>query len=287
MFELRYGDDFDTEKIFECGQCFRWNREEDGSYIGVAYGLAARVSASDGVIRISGTEEDFENVWRDYFDLDRSYASIRESVGIDDYMREAAEYGAGIRILRQEPWEALCSFIISQCNNIPRIKGIIERLCESFGDALEFEGRTLYAFPSAERLAALTAEDLAPLRCGYRAQYIIAAARAVADGTLDLAALSRGDYAGAMAALKSINGIGDKVANCVVLFGLGMVDAFPRDVWIKRVESERYGGRLDTSVFGGYAGIAQQYMFYHRRLSEGEKPEKNRKKAEQKCAVSV
>ena len=258
-------DDFDLEKIFECGQCFRWNASPDGSYTGVAFSRAARIEKHGDTVTLTGTEDDFESVWRGYFDLDRSYCDVRRSLCIDDYMRRATDYGAGIRILRQEPWEALCSFIISQCNNIPRIKGIVERFCSLFGEPLDFEGGTVYAFPSAEKTASLSENDLAPLRCGYRAPYILAAARAVSDGVLDLDALSKGSFEGALSALKGIHGIGDKVANCVILFGLGMLDAFPRDVWIKRAVSEHYGKDFTPEIFGGSAGIAQQYMFYYRR----------------------
>ena len=258
-------DDFDLRKTFECGQCFRWNEDDDGSYTGVAFGLAARIRSENGCISVSGTAENFMNVWKNYFDLDRRYSELRKNLCIDEYMQKATEFGAGIRILRQEPWEALCSFIISQCNNIPRIKGIIEKLCDMFGDPVPFEGGLRRAFPSAERLAPLTEADLEPLRCGYRAEYIINAARAVADGSLNLEELSLADSGTALQRLKELSGVGDKVASCVVLFGLGMIDAFPRDVWIKRAVAEQYGADFDESVFGGLAGLAQQYMFYHRR----------------------
>lgn len=263
--ELTELDDFDLEKIFECGQCFRWNADENGDYIGVAYGKAARLSRSGDSVFISGTAEDFENIWYGYFDLDRNYADIRKTLCIDDYMTKAAEFGSGIRILNQEKWEGLCSFIISQCNNIPRIKGIIETFCREFGDPIEFEGSTYYSFPSAEKTANLTAEDLAPLRCGYRAPYIIGAAKAVADGTLDLEAIAKADFAEALKALKAQRGIGDKVANCVILFALHKLDAFPVDVWMKKAINEHYSGKLDPKIFGDYAGLAQQYMFYYQR----------------------
>jgi len=257
--------DFDLVKIFECGQCFRWNADETGSYTGVARGLAARLRRDGGRVFISGPVGDFESVWRDYFDLDRDYAKIRKHICVDDFIREASDFGAGIRILRQDKWEALCSFIISQCNNIPRIKRIIDSLCREFGDKLLFEGTEHYAFPSAERLSTLNQDGLAPLRCGYRADYIIGAARAVADGSLDLEALSRGLPEDARAALKKLRGVGDKVADCAVLFGLNMLDAFPRDVWVKRAVARHYGPGFDPGVFSPYAGIAQQYIFYYTR----------------------
>ena len=257
--------DFDPIKIFECGQCFRWNADENGVYRGVAHGIAAKVWTEGSSVFISGSMDQFKNVWHDYFDMDRDYAKAREELSVDEYTRAAAEYGAGIRILRQDKWEALCSFIISQCNNIPRIKKIVETLCQYFGKELEFEGNKVYTFPDARKVASLTVEDLAPLRCGYRAPYIIGAAKAVADGTLDLEALSNSDFTTALKALKAMNGIGDKVANCVILFGLCIPDAFPIDVWMKKALAAHYPKDFDPKVFGENAGLAQQYIFYYAR----------------------
>jgi N-glycosylase/DNA lyase len=257
--------EFDLARTFECGQCFRWNADERGSYTGVAMGKAARIRRDGDSIFITGTLDDFNETWRAYFDIDRDYESIRCALCIDDYMTEAAHAGRGIRILQQDKWEALCSFILSQCNNIPRIKMIIEALCRLYGDPVMLEGRTFHTFPSAERLSPLTAEELAPLRCGYRAPYILEAARAIAGGGLYLEALSSGTPEAALAALKRLNGIGDKVANCVILFGLHMLDAFPVDTWIKKALEANYPQGLDPKIFTPYAGIAQQYMFFHAR----------------------
>jgi N-glycosylase/DNA lyase len=257
--------DFDLKQTFECGQCFRWNPDSNGGYTGVAMGRAARIRKDGDSIFLFATIDDFEKIWRAYFDLDRDYESIRCALCIDDYMRSAASYGSGIRILRQDKWEALCSFILSQNNNIPRIKNLIESLCRLYGKPVSFEGFTYYTFPSAETLAALSAEDLAPLRCGYRAPYIIGAARAVSEGRMRLEALASGTPEEALASLKKLNGIGDKVANCVILFGLHMLDAFPVDTWIKKVLNTQYPQGLDPKIFSPYAGIAQQFMFYHGR----------------------
>ena len=259
------GDDFDPVKIFECGQCFRWNMESSGDYVGVAMGIPARVRKNGDKVFISGTREDFENIWVNYFDLQRNYGEIRKNLCIDEYMKSASDYGAGIRILNQDRWEALCSFIISQCNNIPRIKKIVETLCALFGEEKEFEGKTYYTFPSAETIAQLTAEDLVPLRSGYRAPYIIAAAKAVSSGEIDLDTLAKTDPDNARKVLTSLPGIGEKVANCAILFSLNMTSAFPIDVWMKKAIAEHYGKGFDHSVFGEYAGIAQQYMFYYQR----------------------
>jgi len=263
--EITGVSDFDLTKIFECGQCFRWDSDKGVAYTGVAFGRVARLRRDGGSVFISGSMEDFEAVWHGYFDLDRDYNDIRRRLSIDGFMHKAVIHGEGIRILRQDKWEALCSFIISQCNNIPRIKKIISVLCRKFGEKLEFEGKAYYAFPSAEKLALLDEASLAPLRCGYRAEYIISAARAIADGALDLEALSQRPADEARAALKELRGVGDKVADCVLLFGLNKLDAFPLDVWMKRAVAKHFGPSFDPSIFSPYAGVAQQYIFYYMR----------------------
>jgi len=264
-FEITDISDFDLVKIFECGQCFRWNADENGVYSGVSRGCAARVRQNGNSVFIKYDDDDFENVWKDYFDIDRDYAHIRRHICIDDFMRRASSFGAGIRILKQDSWEALCSFIISQRNNIPRIKIIIKNLCEIFGDRFESGGKFFFTFPSASRLSMLDEASLAPLRCGYRARYILDAARAVADGKLDLDALSKVSSLDARAVLKKLRGVGDKVADCVVLFGFNMLDAFPVDVWVKRAIDTYYNGDFNHTVFDPYGGVAQQYIFYYTR----------------------
>lgn len=272
--EITDAADFDLVKTFECGQCFRWDADTSDAqvggctaiaYAGVAHGRAARLRSAGGSVFISCTMEEFESVWRPYFDLDRDYADIRRRLNIDDFMRGAVEFGRGIRILRQDKWEALCSFIVSQNNNIPRIKKIVAALCRHFGDELEFGGGIYHKFPSAERLASLEADELSPLRCGYRAEYVIGAARAVDSGALDLDALSRMDPADARSALTRLRGVGDKVASCAMLYGLHMLDSFPLDVWMKRAVAERLGPAFDPAVFHPYAGVAQQYIFHYMR----------------------
>ena len=176
--------DFSPEAIFECGQAFRWNADENGIYTGVAYGIPARVWTENGKGYILSTEDSFASVWHDYFDLGRDYSVLRGEISREAVLAPACEFGKGIRILRQEPWEALCSFIISQCNNIPRIKGIVEKLCRLCGDEVEFMGEILYAFPSARNVASLSEKELSSLRAGYRAAYISEAARGVADGSI-------------------------------------------------------------------------------------------------------
>lgn len=256
-------DELDIVKTFECGQCFRWNADSDGVYTGVAFSFPARVWAENGRVYLRSAAP--EDMWRSYFDLDRDYAAASSGFDGGDYLAECVEFGRGIRILRQDGWEALCSFIISQCNNISRIKGIVERLCELFGDELEFEGRRYYSFPPAERIAELNVDELAPLRCGYRAPYIISAAIAVATGALDLKELAAADSVTAKKELLKLNGVGEKVANCVVLFGLYHMEAFPIDVWIRRALKEHFPPDFDPATLGSCAGLAQQYIFYYAR----------------------
>ena len=269
FYKIETDDDFDLDKIFDCGQCFRWNKNDDGSYTGVAMGKAATIKKDSSGIYITGTKEDYDNIWHDYFDMDNNYRQIRQGLCIDEYMKNASDFGAGIRILRQDKWEALCSFIISQCNNIPRIKRIVETFSCCFGDEISFCGDTYYAFPTAEKIAGLTIDDLAPLRCGYRAPYIIDAAKAVQNGDIDLESLSSASLSDAIKALRNLNGVGEKVANCAILFSLHKLDAFPVDVWMKKAISQHYGKDFDPNVFGPFAGIGQQYMFYYQRSGDG------------------
>ena len=251
-------------KTFECGQCFRWNPDGSGGYTGAASGRAARVFALGGTARVE-CEEAGVGFWRDYLDMGTDYDAARESVMRGEYLTDCARTGEGIRILRQDKWEALCSFIISQCNNIPRIKSIVEKLCELFGEPFETPWGRRYAFPPAERVALLEEPELAPLHAGYRAPYIINAARAVASGDMDLDAAAGMDADAARAYLKTLSGVGDKVANCAVLFGLHRLDAFPIDVWIKRALREHMPPDFDPKTLGEYAGLAQQYMFFAER----------------------
>ena len=269
MNEIRLTDSYtlDIVKTFECGQCFRWNADPDGVYHGTAGNTPAEVFEKDGSVFVrSDVPEEF---WNHYFDLDSDYSSADALFTTIPWLDECTEYGRGIRILRQDPWEALCSFIISQCNNIARIKGIVERLCLMFGTPVEFGGTVHYGFPAAERLSCVSEEELAPLRSGYRAPYIISAARMTASGELDLEKLKAADCETARKRLKELNGIGDKVANCVVLFGLHHMEAFPIDVWIRRALSEHFPKNFNPESLGPMAGLAQQYMFYYERERAG------------------
>lgn len=254
---------FCLRDTLDCGQAFRWS-EQDGVWSGVALGRALTLSEVDGGILLHGiTLDDYREVWHDYFDMGRDYAAVIEAVSDDERLREIAGFAGGIRILRQDCWEAVCSFIISANNNIPRIKGIISRLCEQFGERLP-DGQ--YTFPSAERLSRLTVEDLAPLRSGFRAKYILDAARKFAAGMVDEQFLRTAPIDEARAMLMQVSGIGPKVADCVLLFGAGRVESFPVDVWIRRAMKVLFDGTLPKCA-EPYAGIVQQYIFHYARMT--------------------
>ena len=256
--------DFDLAETLDCGQAFRWKENPDGSFSGVAHGRLITLSLCDGTLEITGADEqDYHGIWEEYFDLSRDYASIKNSLAqLHPTMKEASEYAPGIRILSQEPWEALCSFVISQNNNIPRIKLIIGRLCESFGEPIA-EG--WYSFPSAEKIASLTEEELAPIKAGFRNRYILDAARKVSSGDIQLEPLRTAPIEDARQELMRIKGVGIKVANCTLLYGLHRLDCFPLDVWMKRAMVTLFP-ELTPEDFGEYGGIAQQYIFHYSRM---------------------
>ncbi len=252
----------DISLTLDCGQSFRWSEDGDGVWHGVVKNKSVDVEIKDGELVITG--DDDEAFWVKYFDLDRDYDAICKKLSEDKWLSKAITAYPGIRILKQDFWEALCSFIISQNNNIPRIKGIISRLCSEFGESL---GNGDFSFPSAEKLAEKTVEDLAPLRSGFRAKYIIDAAKKVASGEVNLTEISKMPIDSARAQLQKISGVGPKVAECALLYGCGRVDAFPVDVWVRRIMAELYPDGL-PEVTKGVEGIAQQYLFHWRRNVE-------------------
>lgn len=255
--------DLDLAQTLDCGQSFRWTECEDGSFFGIAFEKSVRVKLEENTLYIeNASKADFENIWYDYFDLSLDYGKIRAEISkIHPVLREAAKYAPGIRILRQEPYEALCTFIISQNNNIKRIKGIVQRICENFGEKIDGG----YAFPTAESMAKLSPDDLAPLRAGFRNRYLIDAAQRVASGEVDLEKCRNCNYDEARAELMKITGVGVKVADCTLLFGLHRIEAFPVDVWMKRA-MEKLFPDMKPDDFGEYAGIAQQYIFHYSRM---------------------
>lgn len=259
---LKNHPDFDLSQTLDCGQCFRWFPTEQGGWSGVAMGhsLNIQIQHSDLLFQDISLSE-FEQIWIPYFDLAMDYSKIRESLcEIHPVLKQAASYAQGIRIIRQDPWEALCTFIISQNNNIPRIRGIVDRLCREFGS---YENG-IYTFPTPERLSSLCVEDLAPLRSGFRAKYILSAAQKIACGEISLSEISTLPLNEARDRLTTIYGVGVKVAECALLYGFHRLDAFPLDVWMKRAMQELFGG-MNPQNFGPYAGIAQQYIFHYSR----------------------
>ncbi|MEE1321899.1 MAG: DNA-3-methyladenine glycosylase [Acutalibacteraceae bacterium] len=252
----------DIKLCLFCGQAFRWTENADGSFHGTVKGKSVDIFQCENEIIFRNTdEEEFKKIWAPYFDLDRDYVSLCEKISEDKYICQATKEYYGIRILRQDSWEALCSFIISQNNNIPRITGIISRLCEFFGEKNE---KGDYTFPSYEKLSGLTVEDLAPLRAGFRSKYILDAAQKLASGEISLTEIAEMPIEDARQELMKIKGVGAKVAECTLLYGFGRDEAFPIDVWVKRIMAEMYENGLPECT-RGIEGIAQQYLFHWRR----------------------
>lgn len=253
---------FDVELSVFCGQAFRWIKNEDGSFTGIVKGKVIKIAQEESrIIFYGATKEDFENIWMRYFDLETDYKSICERFDSDINLKAAKDEYYGIRILHQEPWEALCSFIISQNNNIPRISGIIKRLCEAFGDKLDEEN---YSFPSYERLRDVSVEELGILRAGFRAKYIADAVNKLNSGEISLEEIEKMPIEQARAELMKIKGVGAKVAECTLLYGFNRKEAFPVDVWVKRIMAELYPDGLPECT-RDVEGIAQQYLFHWRR----------------------
>ena len=257
--------DFDLDQIARSGQCFRFRPLGERHYALVAGGRYLEVSQQGQTVRFDCPEDEFEAVWRPYFDLDADYGRYKSAVAKrDKYLQSAVAAGGGLRILRQELWETIVCFIISQQNNIARITKCVENLCLLFGETCYNKSKQVYnAFPSAERLAACTADELAPIRLGYRAKYIVAAARQVASGEVDLDAVRRMDYAHAKAELMRLTGVGVKVAECICLFALHHIDAFPIDTHIRQMLDAHYPKGFPLRRYRGFAGVMQQYAFYY------------------------
>jgi len=271
-------EDFHLDHTFDNGQCFRWNREDDGSYTGVAFSRAVNIDYKEKTLILDNVSpEDYRTIWKDYLDLDRDYGAIKRMLSEKDpVMKRAVSCGGGMRILRQEKWETLISFILSQNNNISRIKKCVESLCAAHGRPIgTYKGKMRYAFPTPEVLSCLSPEDLGLCRLGYRAKYVIETAKQIAsDGGKTLESMDEATAEEAFEYLLSLSGVGPKVAHCVMLFSMGKYESFPLDVWIKRVMNQVYrieeGNQKKMSEyaarhFGEYGGIAQQYLFYHVR----------------------
>lgn len=266
---------FHPRHTFDCGQCFRWSRDDDGSYTGVVGTRVINVAVVDNKLIIDNiTIEEFENTFINYLDLKRDYSAIKKVYEKDAFLKSAMEFGWGIHILNQDIFECLISFIISTQNQIPRIKKIVNGISEIFGDKIEYKGKNYYTFPTAEQLKYAKSEDFSSLKAGYRGAYIVDAVEKVLTGEVKLDLVKKMSYADAKAELMKIKGVGPKVADCVLLFSAGKSEAFPVDVWVKRTMNRLYMEKesnekqilaFANEYFGEYAGFAQQYMFYYSR----------------------
>ena len=271
---LETKDDLELERIAESGQCFRWEKLDEDTYRvpHLSYCLIIK-RTGDGRFLLSCSREEYERVWRKYLDMDTDYRSIRNLIRKEEdaFLYNACEYGKGIRILRQDPWETLISFIISQNRNIPAIKRSVEMLCRAAGKELKDpEGRTYFGFPSPEGIISMSEDDLDACRLGYRRGYVRATAEAVASGSIELVKLAGMSEEDTIRKLTSLYGVGPKVASCMSLFGLHHVDAFPIDVWIRRILEKEYPEGYPMEKYRPYNGIYQQYMFYYYRENNGQ-----------------
>ena len=275
-------DSFELADIFDCGQCFRWNKQNDGSYTGVFKNNVLNVQKQGDTAIFKGIcNGDIKEIVRDYFDLDRNYENIKKELSkIDENVKTSVEYGKGIRILNQDLWETIISFIISANNNIPRIKGIIERLAKTYGKEIEWNGEKYYTFPTAEELKDVSVEDFRKLGTGFRDIRLYETTHMILDRKVNLEQLQNNpNTIEVREQLLSLSGVGPKVADCILLFStLKRFEVFPIDVWVRRVMNELYIKNPDENKvnkkeieklakekFGNLAGIAQQYLFYWKR----------------------
>ena len=282
IYILKNPKSFELKDIFDCGQCFRWNTEEDGSYTGVFGKNILNVKRDGKNINFKGIcDGNIEYIIYDYFDLNRDYERIKETLSeIDENMKKSVLYGKGIRILNQDLWETIMSFIISANNNIPRIKGIIERLSKKYGSKISFNGKEYYTFPTPEQLRDVTVEDYRKLGLGFRDIRLYETTQMILNKDIDLEKLkNNSNTIEVREELLKLSGVGQKVADCILLFStLKRFEVFPIDVWVERVMNDLYIKQEDeTKVskkqiekiaeekFGNLAGLAQQYLFYWRR----------------------
>lgn len=279
---IKNQNSFELKDIFECGQCFRWNEQEDGSYTGVIKNGIINVKKEDETITFTGIcDKNIEEVVNEYFDLKRDYEKIKEQLGnVDEYLKTSIQYGKGIRILNQDLWETIISFIISANNNIPRIKGIIERISQKYGNEIEWNGKKYYTFPTYEQLKDVTIQEYRNLGLGFRDIRLYETTQMILNKEVDLEKLKNNPNTQEVRnELLRLSGVGPKVADCILLFSdLKRFDVFPIDVWVRRVMNDLYIKEDDeTKVskvkiekvaeekFGDLKGLAQQYLFYWRR----------------------
>ena len=282
VYELQNLDSFELKDIFDCGQCFRWNEQDDGSYTGVFKENVLNVKKKVNKVTFKGIcNGNIKEIVTEYFDLNRDYEKIKETLSkIDDNMKKSVEYGKGIRILNQDLWETIISFIISANNNIPRIKGIIERLSKNYGKEIDYNGEKYYTFPTAEELKDVSVERYRELGLGFRDIRLFETTKMILDKEINLKELKNNPNTMEVRdKLLTLSGVGPKVADCILLFSdLKRFEVFPIDVWVRRVMNDLYIKNEDeTKVnkkqiekiakekFGDLAGLAQQYLFYWRR----------------------
>lgn len=272
-------EDFDLKHIFDCGQSFRWYEENDSSYTGVAKEKVINIKKNSRSIIISNSDiNDFTNIWYEYLDMDRDYSKVKEKLAEDEVLKEAIKFGEGIRILKQDPWEILISFIISANNRIPMIKRAIRSISEKWGKPVQYNGETYYTFPGPEELSYATVEELEKCSTGFRAKYIKKTTEMILRKDIELYNLKNYSYEEAKSELMKLPGVGPKVSDCILLFSMGQYKAFPVDVWVKRIMQYLYLAP-DVSLmkiekyaherFGELGGFAQQYLFYYAREFKG------------------
>lgn len=266
MLDLVFNN-FDLHQIAHSGQCFRMTHLYHELYQVIARNRVLHIEhLSNSSFRFYCSEEEFDYFWYDYFDLGSDYAQYIKSIPAKDvFLTKAAALASGVRILQQDPWETLISFIISQRKNIPAIQRSIELLCQQFGEEID-EG--IYSFPSPESLSLASIEALNACSLGYRSKYISHTAKAIASGEVDLQSLQSLEDAQLLESLCRLSGVGVKVASCVMLFAYHRIAAFPIDVWIARILQREYDNAFDTKQYAGFAGVIQQYMFYYAQHSE-------------------
>ena len=278
---LKPKNDFNSMHIFECGQCFRWNLQDNGNYIGVVKNSVIEVIEKDDEVIFRGVSEDnLKDIVVDYFNLNKDYGEIKNKLSkIDDYLKESIKFGNGIRILNQDIFETIISFIISANNNIPRIKKIIENLSKNYGKEIEYDGKTYYTFPTVKSLSKATAADLRNLGLGFRDKRVYTTTRMILKNEFDIEKIKNfKDTEMIREELLKLDGVGPKVADCILLFAFNRYDVFPIDVWVRRVMNDLYIKNPDESKvskveikklaeekYGELAGLAQQYLFYWKR----------------------
>lgn len=262
---------FNLQQIADSGQCFRMNKVNENKYSLIAYKRYIELEQIDNnTIKLDCDEKEYKEIWHDYFDMEYDYESIYEMLanGDDKFLADAAKFGSGIRILQQEPFEILISFIISQNKNIPAIKSSVESISRMFGQEKTKGTVTYYTFPTAQELSRASLEELKKAKLGYRDKYVHNAANLVKSGDLDLYKLKAMNHEEAFKELNNIFGVGPKVANCISLFGLHHLDMVPVDLWIKRTLEEIYDNKFDWNKYKEFAGVVQQYMFYYMRSGQ-------------------